>query len=169
MVETEAWRREKLLGAIELPKLPCHNSQVLQQFLADYHDVFSLEEGEGGKTDLVCMEVNTGDNSPKKQPPRRMSFAVRQDVAKQLKNMHKNGVIQPSCLPWSSPVVMVRKKGRSHRLCVDYRGLNAVTRPDTFPLPPMHDLLDQLSKARYFLILDLTSGFWQIWMEPLSK
>ena len=64
---------------------------------------------------------------------------------------------------------MVRKKDSSHRFCVDYRGLNAVTKADTFPLPRIDDLLDQLGKARYFSTLDLASGFWQIRMEPSSQ
>ena len=95
------------------------------------------------------MEINTGDNSTRKQSPRRMPLAVHQEVAKHLKNMQRNGVIRPSRSPWSSPVVMVQKKDGSRRFCVDYRGLNAVTKPDTFPLPHINDLLDQLGKARY--------------------
>ena len=152
--ETEAWRREKLLETIELPP---------------HHDVFGLEDGERGETDLVRMEIDTGDASPRKQPPRRMPFAVRQELARQLMSMYQNRVIQPSCLPWSSPVVMVRKEDGSHRLCVDYRGFNAVTKIDTFPLLRIDDLLNQLGKARYFSTLDLASGFWQIQMEPLSQ
>ena len=107
--------------------------------------------------------------SPKKQAPRRMLFAVRQEVAKQLKSMQQNQVIQPSHSPWSSPVVMVRKKDGFHRFCVDYRGLNAVTKADTFPLSRIDDLLDQLGRARYFSTLDLASGFWQIQMEPRAQ
>ena len=79
-----------------------------------------------------------------------MPFVVKQEVAKQLKQMQKVGVVQPSCSPWSSPVVMVRKRDGSNRFWVDYRGLNAVTKADTFPLPHIDDLLDQLSKTRYF-------------------
>lgn len=61
--------------------------------------------------------------------------------------------------PWASPVVIVRKKDGTHRFCVNYRALNAVTKADTFPLPRISDLLDQLGGARYFLTLDLASGF----------
>ena len=118
---TEAWRKAKLLETMELPDLPPPDSELLQQFLVDHHDVFSLEDGERGETDLVRMEIDTGDTSPKKQAPRRMPFAVRQEVAKQLKSMQQNQVIQPSHSPWSSPVVMVRKKDGSHRFCVVYR------------------------------------------------
>ena len=98
-----------------------------------------------------------------------MPFAVRQEVATQLKKMQKNGVIQPSKSPWASPVVLVRKRDGSHRFCVDYRGLNAVTKADTFPLPRIEDLLDQLGNSKYFSTLDLASGFWQIRVHPQSQ
>ena len=98
-----------------------------------------------------------------------MPLAVQQEVAKQLEAMQRSGVITPSHSPWSSPVVMVRKKDGSHRFCVDYRGLNAITKSDTFPLPRIDDLLDRLGKARYFSTLELASGFWQIRMELSSQ
>ena len=68
-----------------------------------------------------------------------------------------------------NPVVMVRKKNSSHRFCVDYRGLNAVTKTDMFPLPRIDDLLDQLGGAKFFSTLDMASGFWQIQMDPHSR
>ena len=98
-----------------------------------------------------------------------MPFMVREEIARQLRNMQRDGVIQPSNSPWSSPVVMVRKKDGSHRFCVDYRELNSVTKADTFPLPRIDDLLDQLGGTRYFSTMDLASGFWQIQMEPDSR
>ena len=164
----EEWRREKLLQMVQLDGAPQSEVSRLRDFIADNHDVFSLEEGERGETDLVTMSIDTGDTHPQKQAPQRMPFVLRQEVAEQLKDMQRNGVIQPSCSPWSSPVVMVRKKDGSHRFCVDYRGLNAVTRADTFPLPRIDDLLDQLGGARYFSTLDLASEFWQIRVEPES-
>ena len=83
--------------------------------------------------------------------------------------MQEAGVVQPSSSPWSSPVVMVRKKDGTHRFCVDYRGLNSVTKLDTFPLPRIDDLLDQLGHSRYFSTLDLASGYWQIRVHPNSQ
>jgi hypothetical protein len=162
-------RRKELLETLQLQDVPKLDADQLRTFLANNHDVFSLEEGERGQTSLVTMEIDTGDSSPQKQPPRRMPFMVREEVARQLKKMQQDRVIQPSSSPWSSPVVMVRKKDGSHRFCVDYRALNSVTKADTFPLPRIDDLLDQLGGARYFSTLDLASGFWQIEMLPTSR
>ena len=83
--------------------------------------------------------------------------------------MQEMSVIQPLKSPWSSPVVLVRKKDGSHRFCVDYRKLNSVIKADTYPLPRIDDLLDQLGKSSYFSTLDLASGFWQIKIHPASQ
>ena len=94
------------------------------------------------------MEIDTGDATPQKQPVRRMPFAARSEIARQLKSMQENGVIQASKSPWLSPVVLVQKKDGSLRFCIDYRKLNSVTKADTFPLPRIDDLLDQLGKSQ---------------------
>ena len=112
------------------------------------------------------MEINTGDASPMKQPTRRIPFTLRQEVARQLDQMQKQGVIQPSRSPWASPVVLVKKRDGSHRFCVDYRGLNSLTKPE---LPRIEHLLDQLGQSTYFSSTDLASGFWQIRMHPDSQ
>ena len=77
--------------------------------------------------------------------------------------MQENGVIQASKSPWLSPVVLVQKKDGFLRFCIE---LNSLTKPDTFPLPRIDNLLDQLGKAKYVSTLDLVSGFWQICMHP---
>ena len=141
----------------------------LAELLGNHHTVFCLEERERGETDLVEMRILTGDSVPKQLPLHRMPSVVRQEVARQLKRMQEDGIIQPSSSPWASPVVMVQKKDGSHRFCVDYRALNTVTKPDLFPLSRIDDLLDRLSEARYFSTLDLASGYWQIRVHPDSR
>ena len=164
------WRRERLANLVgKLELLTTEQTEELHTFLGQHHSAFCLEEQERGETDLVEMEIHTKDAAPKKVPARRMPFAVRQEVARQIREMQQAGVIQPSSSPWASPVVMVRKKDGTHRFCIDYRDLNAVTVPGTFPLPRIDDLLDQLGQSRFFSTLDLASGYWQIHPDSRKK
>ena len=133
----------------------------LQQLLEDHNQAFSMEDSECGKTKFVEMEINTCDSIPKKQRVQKMLFAMRREVAKQLKTMQKTGVIQPASSLWASPVV-VQKKDGNHRFCEDYRELNSMTKPNSFPLPRIDDLLDQLGHSHFFSTLDLASGYRQI-------
>ena len=166
-VQTDDWRRQRLLEVLEAPSLLSRGDATkLKQVLCHNHDVFCLEEGERGETNLTEMEIATGDVTPRRVPLRRMPLAVRREVARQLETMQEAVVIQPSQSPWSSPVVMVRKKDGSQRFCVDYRALNAVTKVDTYHLPRVDDLLDRLGGSRYFSTLDLASGYWQIPVSP---
>ena len=80
-----------------------------------YHEVFSLEDGKRGETDLVEFKIDTGGAIPKRQAVRRIPFAARQEITDQLEKMQASGVIEPSESPWASPVVLVRKKDRTLR------------------------------------------------------
>jgi len=83
--------------------------------------------------------------------------------------MLEQGVIQQSFSPWSSPVVIVRKKDGSWRFCVDYRKLNDVTHHDAYPLPRIDSTLDSLAGSTLFMTLDLASGYWQVEVDPAHK
>ena len=130
--------------------MKCQDKDKLLQFLLENHQVFTLDEGERGETNLVQITIDTREAQPKQVPPHRAPLAARQEIAIQLKQMQDKGVIQPLCSPWASPVVLVRKKDGTMRFCIDYRQLNKVTKPDVYPLPRISDLLDQLGKAQFF-------------------
>ena len=81
---------------------------------------------------------------------------------RQVNDMLERGLIRPSNSPWSSPIVLARKKDGDYRFCVDFCRVNSVTKKDAQPMPRIDDILDQLGGARYFSTLDLASGFWQV-------
>ena len=103
--------REILCSGLELPQ---EVQEQLIQLLEHYHDCFLLSEADQGRTDLVQLEIETGDATPCKQRPRRMPFTVREEVSRQLHKMQETGIIQPSSSPWSSPIVLVRKRDDTH-------------------------------------------------------
>ena len=72
------------------------------------------------------------------------------------------GVIRKSSSPYASPVVIVKKKNGSNRICVDYRKLNKVTISDPEPMKTSEDLFQQLGKSKFFSKIDLSEGYWQI-------
>jgi hypothetical protein len=83
--------------------------------------------------------------------------------------MQRRGVIEESDNPWSSPVVLVRKKNGELRFCVDYRELNDVTKKGWFPLPRIDYMLATLPGAKWFSTLALKSGYWQVDIHPDDK
>ena len=130
----------------ETPSVPEHLSDLFQrsshllapdersqlaELLTDFADVFAVSSDDLGHTSLVTHQISTGSSLPIRQPARRLPLHKRAEADILLKNMLKKGVIEPSSSPWTSPIVLVKKKDGSTRFCVDYGKLNEVTVKDS--------------------------------------
>jgi hypothetical protein len=98
--------------------------------------------------------------------PYRFSPAMKNEIEQQIQDMLSKGLIQHSQSAFSSPVLLVKKKDKPWRFCVDYRHLNALTVKCTYPVPVIDELLDELHGASWFSSLDLRAGFHQILLRP---
>ncbi|KAL3678999.1 hypothetical protein R1sor_021955 [Riccia sorocarpa] len=107
------------------------------------------------------IEVIPGSDPPSKVPY-RLNQVELLELKKQLGELLERGYIRVSRSPYGAPILFVKKKGGTLRLCVDYRALNKVTIRNNYPLPRMDDLFDQLAGARFFSRIDLKSGYYQI-------
>jgi len=99
---------------------------------------------------------------PVSMAPYRMAPAELVELKKQIEDLMEKQFIRPSTSPWGAPVLLVKKKDGSSRLCVDYRQLNKVTIKNKYPLPRIDDLMDQLHGSSVFSKIDLRSGYHQI-------
>ncbi|KAL0535898.1 hypothetical protein IC582_024827 [Cucumis melo] len=108
-----------------------------------------------------AIELEPG-TAPISRAPYRMAPAELKELKVQLQELLDKGFIRPSVSPWGAPVLFVKKKDGSMRLCIDYRELNKVTVKNRYPLPRIDDLFDQLQGATVFSKIDLRSGYHQL-------
>ena len=109
------------------------------------------------------------DNELFKERIRRIALPLLEEVRENLQNMLDGGAIRPSKSPWCNAIVLVRKKHRTLRFCIDFQKLNARTKKDSFPLPRMQETMESMVGARFFSSMDLKSGFWQVRMSKKSR
>ena len=115
-----------------------------------------------GRTKLAEHHIPTNSTPPLRLPPYRLPHAHREFLKKELDETLKSGIIEPATGEWSSPIVLVKKKDGSLRLCVDFRKLNKMSQTDAYPMPRVDDQIDRVGKAKFISTLDLTRGYWQV-------
>ena len=153
---------EKLDVQIDENNLTSEELSKAKSLLNKWSDIFSTGTTDLGRTDLVQHEIKLTDSTPFKEPYRRIPPSMYEEVRVHLKEMLDAGTIRPSQSPYSSKVVLVRKKDGGLRFCIDFRKLNNRTVRDAYTLPRIDDTIDTLLGAKYFSKLDLRSGYWQV-------
>ncbi|KAF9763839.1 Retrovirus-related Pol polyprotein from transposon [Nosema granulosis] len=98
-------------------------------------------------------------------PTYRMSRELEEEADKIIKKYIEDGIIRESSSPWRSPIVLVKKKNGEYRPCVDYRRLNEVTVRDSYPMPRVDEILDEMHGDKFFTKLDAISGYHQVRMH----
>ncbi|XP_065917657.1 uncharacterized protein [Dysidea avara] len=117
------------------------------------------------RADVVCHDVDVGNADPIKQHPYRVNPEKRRLLRQEVEYMLKNDLIERSYSAWSSPCILVPKTDKTFRFCTDFRKVNALTKPDSYPLPRIEDCIDRIGYSKYVSKFDMLKGYWQV---PLS-
>ena len=155
--------------------LPKYQKQILP-LLLEYWDVFA-EEGVRKHIRGVSFHVDTGEATPICTKSPRYGPHESRVINELVEKLEKNGLVEDDDGPWGALIVLAAKANQEHvhwsqyiwRLCVSYRKLNAMTRPFTFPIIRCDDAVKAIGDRRYYITMDLDSGYWQIEAEPSSR
>ncbi|XP_046810943.1 uncharacterized protein LOC124420804 [Lucilia cuprina] len=143
----------------------------IESLITKYKPLFGPLDGSELASSNVQAEIRTTTEEPIYTKSYPYPVCMREEVERQITELLSEGVIRPSKSPYNSPIWVVLKKPKpngekQYRMVVDFKRLNSVTIPDTYPIPDITSTLASLGKAKYFTTIDLTSGFHQIAMKP---
>jgi Reverse transcriptase (RNA-dependent DNA polymerase)/RNase H-like domain found in reverse transcriptase/Integrase zinc binding domain/Integrase core domain len=155
------------IALLPMPKLTDSQRSKVQELLVRFKSLW--ENKRRGVQKDITHSIILNTTRPIRSKPRQFCLEHREAIATEIDQMLKDNVIRLSNSPYSSELVMVRKKTGGWRVCVDYRLINKHTIPDNYPFPRIPDLLRSAKGASYFVALDLRSGYWQIPMEENSR
>lgn len=145
----------------------------LNELCEEYADIFALETDTMTTNNFYEQELRVTDREPIYRKNYRTPHTQKIEINRQVTNLLKNDLIEPSRAIYNSPIILVPKKGsnveKKWRMCIDYRAINKKLIPDKFPLPRIDEILDNLGKAKYFSVIDLYSGFHQVPLEQNSR
>src|SRR3954453_9718053 len=132
-------------------------------------DICASSQLDIGRTDILKHEINTGTHPPVAKQAYKSNTIKRDFIEKEIDKLKQRELIRRSKCPWASPIVVVNKKDSAKQLCIDYKGLNKITKVDHYPLSRIDELLESFRIANWFTTLDLASGYWQVEMQEEDK
>ncbi|GJU67817.1 reverse transcriptase domain-containing protein [Tanacetum coccineum] len=137
----------------------CDDVPIVQ----DFPEVFPEDLSGLPPTRQVEFQIDLVPGAaPVARAPYRLAPSKMKELSEQLKELSDKGFIRPSSSPWGAPVLFVKKKDGSFRMCIDYRELNKLTVKNRYPLPRIDDLFDQLQGSSVYSKIDLRSGYHQL-------
>lgn len=121
------------------------------------------------QTSVLSHDIDVEGHCPIKQHAYRVNPNKRKLMQTETNYLLEHGLAIPSNSPWSSPCVLVPKPDTTTRFCNDYRKVNSITKPDSYPLPRMEDCIDRVGAAKFVTKLDLLKGYWQVPLTPRAS
>lgn len=147
---------------VDVGESPTTAPEGIRRLLVQFESVFQPPTTLPPRRDIEHHIALKEGSDPVNVRPYRYAHFQKEEIERQVQAMLDAGLIRPSSSPFSSPVLLVKKKDGSWRFCTDYRALNAATVKDRFPIPTVEDMLDELHGAVIFTKLDLTAGYHQV-------
>ena len=149
---------QRLAPLREEGRVPSEVVDSLERTLKQHWRVFS------GTSHVTQFEfsIRTGDAKPVAARPFRYTLEKLEEIERQVRDLLRRGLLEPASTDWCTNPVMAKKKDGSFRMAIDYRGLNAVTEVDQYPVPLVDDVVDSMAGLRIFTTLDLQWSFWQM-------
>uniref|UniRef100_A0ABD2WU91 RNA-directed DNA polymerase n=1 Tax=Trichogramma kaykai TaxID=54128 RepID=A0ABD2WU91_9HYME len=164
-------QREDLKDLIKVDHLNDTEAQYVHTLIHDHKDIFHIPGETLPGTSKVQHRIITTDDDPINVKQYKYPHALKEEVNKQVQEMLDSDVIERSDSPYNNPLWIVEKKPDSEgnkrwRIVLDFRALNDKTISDAYPLPNITEIFDQVGSAKYYSVLDLAWGFWQIRLDP---
>ena len=160
---------ENWLPEVDLSHLSYEQKGLVDDLLRKECDVFSKTDGDIGNIEDFQMKISLSDEAPVKEAHRYLPRNLYIEVRNYINDLLVNGWIRESFSAFASPIVCVRKKDGSLRLCIDYRKLNNKTIPDSQPIPRIQDILDNLHGQTWFSTLDMSKAYHQGYISEDSR
>jgi hypothetical protein len=166
----ESWTLDRLKREIRLgATLEEEQKTAIYDMLLSAKAVMSRSEDDIGKANVTPHIIELTDNTPIWLRPRRFSEPVNKEIDRQCQELLSSDIIEYSDSEWSAAVVPVRKPSGELRMCLDYRQLNKVTKPEKFPMPNITDSIYAGHNVQYFSKLDLIRRYYQVKIHENSR
>lgn len=154
---------------VSVDHLTPDQQEKVRQMLREECAAFSKDENDVGCIPSLQLKIRLHDTTPVRRTYTSVPKPLHKEVKEYLEDLLNRGWIKKSRSPYSSPIVCVRKKDGSLRLCVDYRELNQKSIPDRHPIPRVQDMLNSLSGSAWFSVLDQGKAYHQGFLEESSR